>query len=137
MIETGTEPLECALAKSDIMFTRGKIAQSVELEEKSFSIVQDIAEKNPTDKNQGNLAASYGRMGNRLEVQGKLDSAMEMYQKSLEIHEKLCAKLGTAEWQRALAVSYGDVGNILESQGDLSGAIEMNLAHRNRRETCL
>ena len=111
--------------KSDMMFTRGKIAQSTELEKNAFSIVRDIAEKNPTDKNQGNLSISYRRMGDRLELLGKLDSAMKMYQKSLAICEKLSTRLGTAEWQRELAVSYDNVGNILTAKGNLSGAMEM------------
>ena len=111
--------------ESDMMFMRGKIAKSVELEEIAFSIERNLAEKNPTDKKQNNLSISYSRMGERLEIQGKLDGAMEMYQKSLEICEKLCAKHGTAEWQRALAASYDDVGNILENQGDFSRAIEI------------
>ena len=107
-----------------MMFTRGKIAQSVELEEKAFSIVQDIAEKNPTDKNRRNLSISYNRIGDMLEEQGKLDGALDMFRKSLSIGEKLSLELGTPQSQRDLSVSYNKVGDMLRKQGDFSGALE-------------
>lgn len=111
--------------KSDMMFTRGKIAQSMELEKNAFSIVRDIAEKNPTDKNQGNLSISYRRMGDRLELLGKLDSAMKMYQKSLVICEKFCLEFDTPQSRRDLALNYSLVGDILLEQGDPIGALEI------------
>lgn len=111
--------------KSDIMFTRGKVTQSVKLEEDIFSIVQGITEKNPTNENQKNLSTSYSRIGDRLKSLGKNNNAMKMYKKSLAIRERLNDELGTPQSQSDLSQNYKNVGTILKTQGKYSYAMKM------------
>ena len=111
--------------KSDIMFTRGKVTQSVKLEEDIFSIVQGITEKNPTNENQKNLSTSYSRIGDRLKSLGKNNNAMKMYKKSLAIRERLNDELGTPQSQSDLSQNYKSVGTILKTQGKYSYAMKM------------
>lgn len=111
--------------KSDIMFTRGKVTQSVKLEEDIFSIVQGITEKNPTNVNQKNLSTSYSRIGDRLKSLGKNNNAMKMYKKSLAIRERLNDELGTPQSQSDLSQNYKNVGTILKTQGKYSYAMKM------------
>jgi len=69
-------------------------------------------------KNQGDMAAILGNLGNVYQTLGDLDRAEAMYNKSLEIDEAL----GRKEF---MANQYGNLGNLYYIRGDLDQAEAM------------
>lgn len=69
-------------------------------------------------KNQGDMAAILGNLGNVYQSLGDLDRAEAMYNKSLEINEAL----GRKEF---MANQYGNLGNLYYTRGDLDQAEAM------------
>ena len=109
---------------SGIALTHGKIAKSVELENKALKIIWDMTVKNPSDINQMAIAMCCLQIGDQLERQGKIAAALEKYRESLALYEHWSHKLSTPEARSGLAASYIRVSDILRKQGDYIGALE-------------
>src|SRR3984957_10535519 len=76
----------------------------------SFSALHDILKRQAKAGWQGDLASSYGRIGDVLVAQGDLAEALKSFRASYEIIDRLAkADAGNVGWQSVLEVAFSRI----------------------------
>ena len=102
----------------DLWMTTGPASHAAE----AYREAEAAARRN---RNEGDLAASFIKVGDVQVAQGDLAGALKSYRDSLGIRERLAKSgPGNAGWQRELSVPFEKVGDVQKEQGDLAGALK-------------
>jgi tetratricopeptide (TPR) repeat protein len=102
-----------------------------ELDE-AINAYQTVLRLGQEHKNQEEIAAAYGNLGNVYDTRGDLDKAVDYYNKALQIDENLGCKEGMANAYSNLGIVYATRGNLDKAAEYIKKSLKINeiLGHK-------
>ena len=112
----------------------GKPAEALVYLQKSLSLRQKLADRNPdSNQHQNSLGIGFKDLGDVFLAQGKIKEANEYYEKALAIHRKLAEKDGKNALAKAIvAYDLNKLGIALLKKGEIDNSF---LKHKDSLET--